>query len=140
MTVYNLDVEIIHDCVSCQVTKPGELKRACWSCSSLGSCGSCKRLDVSVYPWAGVVRLRSAADIKAESNPDHRYLALGHCWGTDRFLTLNKSNIESFQQGLEAGGLTKTFQEAIWGFASFGLTACVSSKILLRTGLLKLHQ
>lgn len=66
-----------------------------------------------LYDSTEAVRLRSAADIKAESNSDHRYLALSYCWGTDKFLTLNKSNIESFQQGLEAGGLTKTFQEAI---------------------------
>lgn len=76
---------------------------------------------MSAYPSTEAVRLRSAVDIEAEGNSDHRYLALSHCWGTDKFLTLNKLNIESFQQGLEAGGLTKTFQEAIWPTSSLGV-------------------
>ena len=41
------------------------------------------------------------------------YLALSHCWGASKFLTLTKANYESFCEGIDIALLSKTFQHAI---------------------------
>ena len=44
---------------------------------------------------------------------DLSYLALSHCWGASKFLTLTKANYASFCKGLDIALLSKTFQHAI---------------------------
>ncbi|KAG6358558.1 hypothetical protein INS49_012075 [Diaporthe citri] len=46
---------------------------------------------------------------------DLQYLALSHCWGGKKFITLQKSNLEDFERSLplESHDFNKTFAEAI---------------------------
>ena len=61
-----------------------------------------------------VVKLMEREDCTRKDEPkDLSYLALSHCWGASKFLTLTNSNYPSFCQGLDLALLSKTFQHAI---------------------------
>ena len=45
--------------------------------------------------------------------PDVRYATLSHCWGSKPFLTLTRSNLESFFVNIPFDLLSKTFRDAI---------------------------
>lgn len=47
------------------------------------------------------------------SNINIAYLALSHCWGEAKFLTMNQSNIQRFQRGVPITELCPTFTDAI---------------------------
>jgi hypothetical protein len=42
-----------------------------------------------------------------------QYLTLSHCWGDDKFLTLNPENKHLFERSIPIEKLTKTFQDAL---------------------------
>lgn len=59
-------------------------------------------------PTARLVNTASISD-------DLQYLALSHCWGGKKFITLQKSNLEDFERclPLESHDFNKTFAQAI---------------------------
>lgn len=61
--------------------------------------------------------LRQSSEI--EGYP--RYATLSHCWGLAKFLTLTRSNFESWQVGIPLGDLSKTFCDAIATTRRLGL-------------------
>lgn len=42
-----------------------------------------------------------------------RYIALSHCWGTDRHIVTNRANLQSHKLMVGFGQLPKTFQDAV---------------------------
>lgn len=42
-----------------------------------------------------------------------QFVALSHCWGKSRPVTLTKANLASFKRGIAVRTLPKTFQDAI---------------------------
>lgn len=57
-----------------------------------------------------------------ESKKPVEYLALSHCWGTAKFLTLRTSNIDEFRLGIPWERLSRTFQDAIITTARLGFS------------------
>ncbi|KAH3906291.1 hypothetical protein HBH56_206310 [Parastagonospora nodorum] len=49
-----------------------------------------------------------------------QFVALSHCWGKSRPLTLTKSNLAALAQGIAVASLPKTFQDAIDVTKKFG--------------------
>lgn len=50
---------------------------------------------------------------RSESLPeDTPYISLSHCWGTAKFLTLQRANLDAFEKSLPVEHLSKTFQDA----------------------------
>jgi hypothetical protein len=73
---------------------------------------------------------------------DTKYLTLSHCWGSKRFLTVTRNNLESFFEKIPFEILSKTCRDAItstrrWIFVISGLTRCASSKGITRIGSMK---
>ncbi|KAM0796128.1 heterokaryon incompatibility protein-domain-containing protein, partial [Usnea florida] len=69
---------------------------------------------IDVSPTYRAVKLMEREDcIRKDEPKDLSYLALSHCWGASKFLTLTNSNYPSFCQGLDLALLSKTFQHAI---------------------------
>lgn len=49
-----------------------------------------------------------------------QYLTLSHCWGKQKFLTSNRSNISFFEESLPIQSLSKTFQDALFATTRLG--------------------
>lgn len=57
----------------------------------------------------GEFRLCSAEEVQSNS----QYAALSHCWGSLKFTTLTKSNLDSFRNHIPPAALPKTFRNAV---------------------------
>src|SRR5579862_1068655 len=66
-------------------------------------------------------QLQLSAEL-TESEKPVEYLALSHCWGTAKFLTLETSNIDEFRLGIPWERLSRTFQDAIITTARLGFS------------------
>ncbi|KAI3320937.1 heterokaryon incompatibility protein-domain-containing protein [Xylariaceae sp. AK1471] len=48
-----------------------------------------------------------------EEDTDTRYMALSHCWGSLKIMTLQTRGLKAMQQGIELSCLSKTFNDAV---------------------------
>ncbi|KAK7961231.1 hypothetical protein PG988_012445 [Apiospora saccharicola] len=51
--------------------------------------------------------------VRSTSKPV-QYMALSHCWGSTRPITLTKSSLSQLEEGVETSCLPQSFQDAIW--------------------------
>ncbi|KAH7035852.1 heterokaryon incompatibility protein [Microdochium trichocladiopsis] len=69
-------------------------------------------LDLA-HPNAPLDTCRVVVTADLDLDQSERYMTLSHCWGTAKFLQLNKSSLADLGQGVNLDRLPKTFHEAI---------------------------
>ncbi|PMD44770.1 HET-domain-containing protein [Hyaloscypha variabilis F] len=70
-----------------------------------------------------LVYVRGAPRVVSFNDLDgiHNYATLSHCWGSQTFLTLSKSNLEEFGRQIPAAALSRTFLDAIFVCQQLGV-------------------
>lgn len=73
---------------------------------------------VDVGKWGfSAVRVITTAELGSR---DLSYLAFSHCWGSQKFLVLNKTNIKMFQSRIPVSDLSLNFRDAIYATRKLG--------------------
>lgn len=87
------------------------------NCEQSHACGrAADELEARSLPTRLVAIEGDDARLCADTSslpPTTRYTSLSHCWGTQKFLTLTKSNLPELVEGIPTAALSRTFKHAI---------------------------